>query len=623
MPPQMGPEQIRKIIQRMQGRVGMKDALGPIGQQYSQKTPGMDQILQRPVDPATGMQAPLSSGNIATAIRELSQGSLGQLNLTERDIRRLYRGVNYDLRAMSDPYLQKMIKSLMSQGLGVRQILRDPAFMEYMGGLKDELVTGRQNMASDLAWVEKFRNVEKDSFNALLMQNMMGVPGEAVGGSGGGGGGGGYGGGGYSRYGRGGGGSGDIEGATETDLDEKSSIEYDEYFKGFMQAVRNLGGDDPERQAYFVRLAAEHGLIPNTILESVAEELSETTDPAILAAQAEVEKAKQKARQNMPTEAELDAVRNSGAVEGFKPLPKSTPAEIAVQRGIWEASNRGMPSGLPQLNPEVLQRALDAENNPWEGLTGTPKPETFGVQPNESPLERAFRRRVNRPVRREKRDVRPLENVKRDLEGLFNQAIQYSPQFGMVETHRDAELTSAADATIPYPKSGPLSGRSLRRGGNPSDPRIPAAPTVPEAPAPPSGPSIRDPITGNIAYQGGGGTESPVYGFQTGYQDIVNPAIERARQQREQALRVAEAAREREYYASGGGRETGGGTYNAPSGYRSPSTGASPIAYGGGSSAVGITPSYTPSAAVRRRAAQIASNARNRTGGGGGGIYYS
>ena len=187
----MGPAQIRRAIQQMQGHVGMKDALGPIGNIAPVNTPGTNKLLGRPIDPATGMQAPLGAAGIATAIRELSQGALKQFNLTERDIRRLYRGVNYDLRALSDPYLQKMIQSLLSQGLGICQIMRDPAFMEYMGGLKDELVTGRQNAASDLAWVEKFRNVEKDSFNALLMQNAMGVPGALAGGGGGGKGGGG------------------------------------------------------------------------------------------------------------------------------------------------------------------------------------------------------------------------------------------------------------------------------------------------------------------------------------------------------------------------------------------------------------------------------------------------
>ena len=171
-------------------------------------------------------------------------------NLSEWDIRRLYRGTGHDLRALSDPYLRKLIQSLMSQGLNIRQIMRDPAFMEYSAGLKDERVTGRENMASDLAWVEKFRNIEKDSFNALLLQNQMGVPGElAAGGSGGGGGGGGgYGGGGrgYSRYGSGGDDQKGPNPRGELDISVDTKSEGDWYSPYVNQIVWGAGGMIPQ-----------------------------------------------------------------------------------------------------------------------------------------------------------------------------------------------------------------------------------------------------------------------------------------------------------------------------------------------------------------------------------------
>ena len=244
---EVDPARLRRIINRMSGgKPPATGNIGPIGGPVTPAaTPGTDALLQA--------QQPMNTAGIATAIKELSQGALRQFNLSERDIRRLYRGVNFDLRKMSDPYLQQLMKSLLSQGLNMRQIMRDPAFMEYAGGLKDELVTGRENMASDLSWIEKFRNIEKDSFNALLLQNQMGVPGAVAGGGGGGGGGGGYRRGGYGGgYGSSGGGDDPVG---QMDVSEDTGSEFDWFSPHVNQMIAGAGGMVPggRRQDAFLQ----------------------------------------------------------------------------------------------------------------------------------------------------------------------------------------------------------------------------------------------------------------------------------------------------------------------------------------------------------------------------------
>jgi len=240
--------QIRQMIGRMSGSQRPDQPnIGPVGAPVPGfNTPVADQLLNRPVDPATGVQAPLNPGQVNNVLKELMRGSLGQYGLTERDIRRLYRGVNFNLRSLSDPYLMRMVRGLLNQGLNMKQIMRDPAFMDYRQNYQGMRETGEQNMATDLAWVEKFRNVARDSFNSLLLSNTMGATAAAAGGSGGGGGGGG--GGGFRRFGGGGGGDGDSGFSSDYDMGRATSRKIDWWQPFVNQIIEVLPGIKSDKQ---------------------------------------------------------------------------------------------------------------------------------------------------------------------------------------------------------------------------------------------------------------------------------------------------------------------------------------------------------------------------------------
>jgi hypothetical protein len=234
--------QIRQMIGRMSGSQRPDQPnIGPVGAPVPGfNTPVADRLLNRPVDPATGVQGPLNPGQVNNVLKELMRGSLGQYGLTERDIRRLYRGVNFNLRSLSDPYLMRMVRGLLDQGLNMKQIMRDPAFMDYRQNYQGMRETGEQNMATDLAWVEKFRNVARDSFNSLLLSNTMGATAAAAGGSGGGGGGGG--GGGFRRFGGGGGGDGDSGFSSDYDVGRAANRKIDWWYPFVNQIAEASAG---------------------------------------------------------------------------------------------------------------------------------------------------------------------------------------------------------------------------------------------------------------------------------------------------------------------------------------------------------------------------------------------
>lgn len=356
--------------------------IGPVGESSVPgfDSPQTDKLMNRPVDPATGMQAPLTTGNIGQALKELASGSLAQYGLTERDIRRLYRGVNRNLRSLSDPYLMNMVKGMLGQGLNMRQILRDPAFLDYKENYRGLRETGQENMATDLSWVEKFRNVSRDNFNALLLQNSMGVPAASSGGGGGGsgGGGGGHGGGGgYSRH-YGGGGSGGGDGKVTSDFDVSQSgsrnidmwwphvnqiiqasanIHNDKQLRNFIAGVRaTLGTDEvglqkildannanstPKEKAAAIALWNKSGGEtggPNEYLDSLNDLTTETAAAGLTA------KGELNALQTKEAQAQR-AYNPSSVIPG---MSNELPPE--VQRAIY---NRLAPKNQAQVAPEL------------------------------------------------------------------------------------------------------------------------------------------------------------------------------------------------------------------------------------------------------------------------------
>jgi len=355
--------QIRRMINRYSGKRGLPN-IGPVGGQVPAfNTPQADALINRPVDPATGVQAPLNSGQIGTVLKELMRGSLSQYNLTERDIRRLYRGINRDLRTTSDPYLLDNIKGLLGQGLTMDQIMSDPSMMEYRQNLGQMRETGEQNMATDLAWVEKFRNINRDSFNALLLQNAMGVPTAAATGGGGGGGGGG----GYRRYGRRGyGGGGDGKGPIgKEDLSVDTGREQDWYQPMVNQIVQGAAG---------IRTAKEL----NQYIDQVKQYFG-TNDEALQAVISEWSKGVP----NRRTETFYDPWRSSGAATGgankyiddYSQLLKDQRAATAGIKEEIEANKLGRETIENKYDPRYrrnsVQDQIDLFNKLSPKMQGT------------------------------------------------------------------------------------------------------------------------------------------------------------------------------------------------------------------------------------------------------------